>query len=244
MTTELPTTCGAAVRSSDLLACSGKTVLSLFDYSGNWSLPYEEAGANVVQIDLKHGVDVMDLDCAWLSENVLKLFGTVDAILAAPPCTDFAGLGARWWKEKDASGSTAKSLELVRQVLRFVEYLKPDWWAMENPVGRLNRLLPELVPFGPWYFQPCDYGDPYTKKTGLWGNYVPPLPLFVGGDKSVQPVMHTLKGKRGSWMWAKLGGKSERTKTVRSTTPMGFSRAFFAANCWGATQQANEKAEP
>jgi hypothetical protein len=33
---------------------------------------------------------------------------------------------------------------------------------------------------------------------------------------------------RGSWMWANLGGKSERTKALRSKTPQGFARAFAA----------------
>jgi hypothetical protein len=33
-------------------------------------------------------------------------------------------------------------------------------------------------------------------------------------------------------MWRCYGGKSERTKTARSTTPMGFARAFFEVNCW------------
>ncbi len=219
-----------AVRSSDWLACAGKTVLSLFDYSGNWSRPYAEAGANVVQIDLKLGVDVMDINATWLMENVMDAYGTVDAILAAPPCTDFAVSGAQYWATKDKSGQTTKSLELVRQVLRCVEYLQPDWWAMENPVGRLNTLMPELSKLGPWYFDPCDFGDPYTKRTGLWGNYVPPLPLFVGADHSCKPVRSC---SQGSWL-QKLGGKSEKTKTLRSATPMGFARAFFAANCWGA----------
>ena len=59
---------------------SGRTILSLFDYSGNWSLPYEEAGANVVRIDLKHGVDVMDISATWLMENVMDAYGTVDGI--------------------------------------------------------------------------------------------------------------------------------------------------------------------
>ncbi|MEK7766782.1 MAG: DNA cytosine methyltransferase [bacterium] len=238
MTDELQPRRDGRVRSIELLACAGKTVLSLFDRSGNWSRPYAEAGANVVQLDLKLGVDIMDLDCAWLSENVLEANGTVDGILAAPPCTDFAVSGAQYWTAKDKSGQTAKSLELVRQVLRCVEYLKPDWWAMENPVGRLNKLLPELKQYGPWYFQPHDFGDAYTKRTGLWGRYVPPMPLW-SGDKSVQPVRVC---SQGSWL-QKLGGKSEKTKTLRSATPMGFARAFFAANCWGATQQANDQAQ-
>lgn len=212
-----------AVGSTDLLACGGKTVLSLFDYSGNWSRPYREAGANVVQLDLKLGVDIMDLDCTWLAENVLEDYGTVDGILAAPPCTDFAVSGAQYWPAKDKSGQTAKSLALVRQVLRCVEYLRPDWWAMENPVGRLNKLMPELSKYGPWYFEPWWFGDPYTKKTGLWGKFNRELPR-----NKMTPIRAC---SQGSWI-QKLGGKSERTKTLRSATPMGFAYAFFKANSW------------
>lgn len=204
----------------------GRTILSLFDYSGNWSRPYAEAGANVLQIDIKLGMDVMEL-----TESVLDAYGPVGGILAAPPCTDFAVSGAQYWPAKDKSGQTRKSLELVKQVLHLVEYLRPNWWAIENPVGRLNSLLPELKQYGPWYFNPCDFGDPYTKRTGLWGNYVPPLPLFIGSDRSVTPVRVC---SQGSWL-QKLGGNSERTKALRSMTPMGFAYAFAAANCWPET---------
>jgi len=37
-----------------------KTTLSLFDYSGNWSQPYAEVGHNVIQVDIKHGIDIME----------------------------------------------------------------------------------------------------------------------------------------------------------------------------------------
>ena len=107
-----------------------------------------------------------------------------------------------------------------------------NWWALENPVGRINSLMPEMEVVGPIYFNPCDYGgwlnppgDHYTKKTGLWGKFIMPKP------KPVEPEMITLSnGKRGSWMWAKLGGKSSRTKELRSATPMGFAKAFKEAN--------------
>ena len=41
-----------------------KTILSLFDYSGNWSLPYEEAGHNVIRIDKKLDppIDILDIN--------------------------------------------------------------------------------------------------------------------------------------------------------------------------------------
>ena len=213
---------------------SGKTVLSLFDFSGNWSRPYAEAGANVVQLDIKHGVNILDIDCAWLSENVLEQYGTVDAILAAPPCTDFAVSGAKHWHKKANEsvlpGFTKQvdiSIELAKQVLRCIEYLQPDWWAVEQPVGRLHKLLPD---FGkPWFWQPWWYGDPWTKKTALYGNFCRDLPR-----NEVTPIRH----KWGSWMM-KLGGKSAKTKELRSTTPEGFCRAFYVANCWQNERKHN-----
>lgn len=202
----------------------GKTLLSLFDYSGNWSLPYLENGWAVVQLDKKLGHDIMDIDTDWLYENIFDNYETVDGILAAPPCTDFSVSGAQYWKVKDKDGRTEKSVELVRQVLRIVDVCMPDFWVIENPVGRIDKLIPELGK--PFYFNPCDYGDPYTKKTGLWGKFTPPLPLFVGEVNNVKPIRSS---SQGSWL-QKLGGKSERTKELRSTTPMGFAWAFYNSN--------------
>lgn len=208
-----------------------KTLLSLFDYSGNWALPYQEQGWNVILWDIKHTSDMFsqfsDIEdaCAdFFYENIFDNYGTVDGIIAAPPCTDFAASGARWWPEKDRMGVTEKSIELVYQTLRIIDLCQPDFWALENPVGRISKLVPELG--SPWYFQPYWFGDPYTKKTGLWGDFNPPEKI-----NEVEPIIFTnSKGKRGSYMWAKLGGKSERTKELRSETPMGFAYAFYESN--------------
>lgn len=186
-----------------------RTILSLCDYTGVWSQPYEDAGYFVIRVDLKHGQDV-------------RLFGHsahVHGILMAPPCTAFAGSGARWWRQKGES-AILDGLSIVDACLRFVAVCSPVWWALENPVGRLRRWLgsPRMM------FDPCDYGDPYTKKTCLWGNFTIPQ------RTPVDPVMYERGGKRGSWMWANLGGKSERTKELRSATPAGFAKAFFEAN--------------
>lgn len=186
-------------------------VLSLFDYSGNWSRPYRENGYRVIQIDLKLGSNVMDIDADWLTKHE-----PIDIILAAPPCTDFAVSGAQWFKAKDADGRTEESLKLVRKVLEIVQLSNPRVWALENPVGRLPRLLPEIGK--PWYWQPFWYGDPYIKKTGLWGKFTMPDMTNV-----VDPT-------EGSKMWLKYGGKSERTKELRSITPLGFAYAFHEVN--------------
>ena len=187
-----------------------KTILSLCDFSGNWAKPYADAGYNVKLVDIKTTGDL----------RLLKFdqFGSVHGILAAPPCTHFAVSGARWWAEKGES-ALLEGLSVVDACLRIVTITRPRWWVLENPVGRLRDYLgPPLHTF-----DPCDYGDPYTKRTQLWGQFTPPLPLFIGEDRSVEPT-------EGSKMHRLYGGKSERTKTMRSMTPAGFANAFFTAN--------------
>lgn len=103
---------------------------------------------------------------------------------------------------------------------------EPVFWLLENPVGRLATLRPERLGKPVMYFNPCDYGDNYTKKTCLWGDFIPPLPLFIGEDRSVEPEKVC---SQGSWLM-KLGGSSERTKELRSMTPRGYARAFFEMN--------------
>ena len=184
-------------------------IISLFDYSGNWSNPYKEAGFDVFRVDIKLEIDVLLVVKEDFPSNVY-------GILAAPPCTDFAGSGAQYWKAKDADGRTEASLALIDKTLEIVSWY-PDlkFWVLENPVGRLQKLRPQLGK--PWYFQPHWYGDPWTKKTGLYGNFNKNLPRV-----DVEPDPN-------SWIM-KLGGKSERTKELRSMTPPGFAMAFFLAN--------------
>lgn len=155
-------------------------------------------------------------------------------LLMAPPCTDFSVSGARWFKAKDADGRTARSVQIVRDCLRIKDALQPTWWVLENPKGRIARLVPEL---GPWkmHFDPADYAgladnpvkESYSKDTYLYGEgFSTDLPTEYARDI----VWFTdSKGNRGSWQWKNLGGKSERTKELRSMTPTGFARAFAMA---------------
>lgn len=200
---------------------TGRTILSLFDYTGQWSQPYWDAGYNVIEVDIKHGHDANTITAAWCMEMMDTLNGVIDGILSAPPCTEMSVSGAQYWPQKDADGRTAAAVELVLQVIRCVKFCKPDWWVLENPVGRLNKLVPSLRRYGPWYFQPCEFGDPYTKKTGLWGKF--------NRNLVRTPVEPVRVCPQGSWL-QRLGGKSQKTKSLRSATPPGFARAFFNAN--------------
>lgn len=179
-----------------------RRILDLCGGTGAWSEPYRKAGYDVYLIEIKQGKDV----------RLQELPNDVHGVLAAPPCTHLAGSGARWWEGK-GEPALLESLSIVDACLRIVCMTQPSWWALENPVGRLVHYLgePRLI------FNPCDYGDPYTKATCLWGRFTP-------------PTLNRVEPTEGSKMWAQYGGKSEATKEARSVTPPGFARAFFEAN--------------
>ena len=178
-----------------------KIILDLCGGTGAWSKPYLEAGYDVRNITLPD----YDVRTYPPPENVY-------GILAAPPCAHLAGSGARWWEGKGEELLFA-GLEIVDACMRIILISKPKFWVLENPVGRLSRYLgkPKM------YFHPCNYGDPYLKRTCLWGEFNKP------GKNPVEPT-------EGMKLHRMYGGKSERTKRMRSITPSGFAEAFFRAN--------------
>lgn len=181
------------------------TILSLCDYTGNWSRPYLEAGYDVRQIDFKvGGVGIGDV----------RLFNAlpypIRGVLAAPPCTEFAASGARWWEAKGQE-VLYHALSVVDACCRIILMHQPQWWVIENPIGRLRDYLGEPL----MLFDPSDYGDPYTKRTCLWGRFNMPMKSRVEATEGSK--MHLLP-------------PSPDRAAKRSETPMGFARAFFEAN--------------
>ena len=186
-----------------------RVILDLCGGLGGWSEPYRLAGYHVINVTWP-GLDV----------RTYRPPAEVYGILAAPPCDHFSVSGAQYWPAKDRDGRTAEALAVVDACLSMIEATRPHFWALENPIGRLRRLREARL--GPVHlsFHPCDYGDPYTKKTLLWGRFRLPMK---------RPVLAERVCSQGSWLM-QLGGKSARTKELRSRTPQGFARAFFEAN--------------
>lgn len=213
---------------------SEKLILSHFDYTGNWAKPWIEAGYPVMLWDLKCEGDILDLHeyGRWINGYEKFVYG----MLFAPPCTEFAVSGARWWADKDRDHPerllTAIELANMCHCLATLVEIFPNlaFWALENPVGRIETCVPELKGLKRLTFDPCDYGDAYTKKTCLWGEFNPNLP-----KNQVQPEYVEYTGKNGrvtkfAPQFGMTGGKSEKTKEIRSATPMGFAYAFYEAN--------------
>lgn len=184
-----------------------RLILDLCGGTGAWSQPYKDAGYNVKVITEP------DWDVRLFHYVKTK---KVHGVLAAPPCDHFSGSGAQYWEAKDEDGRTLEGIAVVDACIRTIFTAKPVWWCLENPIGRLKYWLGDPI----MYFDPWEYGDPYTKRTCLWGRFNPPK------RKPVTPVRSC---EQGSWL-QKLGGTSEKTKRLRSMTPTGFAKAFFKAN--------------
>ena len=178
---------------------NNKIILDLCGGTGAWSKPYKDAGYSVINV-------------TWLAYDVrtYKPPQNVYGVLAAPPCTEFAGSGARWWKDKDPY-LLKDALTVVQGCMDTITKCKPKFWCLENPVGRLVKYIgkPKM------YFNPCDYGDPYTKKTCLWGEFNMPKKNPVE-PVAKSPIHYMAPGP-------------ERAK-LRSITPPGFAKAFFDSN--------------
>jgi len=184
-------------------------VLDLCGGTGAWSAPWKDAGYDVRVITLPDH-DVRD----YIPPE------KVYCILAAPPCTEFSFA-------KNVHGSKCtrdfkKGLELVGACLRVVYVTKPVVWALENPRGYLRRFLgnPDLT------FDPYDYGDPYKKKTDLWGVFAKPK------KNPVKPENIKFSLMKSSEIVPELYGKLTRQER-RSITPSGFAKSFFEANKYG-----------
>lgn len=221
-------------------------VISLYDYSTEFVKPWAEAGYLCYCIDIQHeegltldnniikvGMDVRDIQEWWKSvEADLE----VCFLSAFPPCTDLAVSGAAHFKSKELANASYRqeAMELVYIARDFGETLNCPYF-IENPVSVISTQWrrPDYI------IQPYEYGgylpeedrhptypdyinsrDAYPKKTCLWTNELFKLPL----KKEVNVPSGYSKQHR------LLGGKSLKTKNIRSATPRGFSIAVFLAH--------------
>lgn len=210
-----------------------KIILDLCGGTGSWSKPYRDAGYDVRVITLPEW-DVR----SFLSKINSKEFkGKIYGILAAPPCTMFSI--ARNDKTARKCRSLREGMEIVNACIWIIHECLYEpyrisenslkFWALENPDGYLKRFLgkPALA------FDPCDYGDPYTKRTHLWGMFNEPKrkPIKATGGTMVKHAGNhyftDLKPVDPDYQ-KKLGADARTIR--RSITPSGFAQAFFQAN--------------
>lgn len=205
-------------------------VLCLCDLSGVFAQPWVDNGYRAVLVDPQHGsysvsglVTKLPLTVDEASREISDLVrGNRIAFVAGfPPCTDMAVSGARWFNRKYALDPLfqAKAV-MVAEQCRTIARMSGAPWFIENPVSVLSSVFgkPQHV-FNPWQYSGFCSEDNYVKKTCLWtgGGYIHPAPR-------VQPGL----GKPDHRIWT--APPSADRANFRSRTPLGFSRAVYAAN--------------
>lgn len=186
-----------------------RVILDLCGGTGSWAAPYKEAGYDVRLISLPQDVRLYS-----------KPEDQIHGILAAPPCTEFS-FAKHYHGKGNYSHNFLEGLSISDACLRLVVLCRPVWWAMENPRGYMRRFYgPPVVSFDPW-----QYGDPYQKKTDLWGSFTVPNPsVLVRPDGLMKFSLLKSRDIR-----PEVFGKYTRTER-RAMTPDGFAKAFFEVN--------------
>lgn len=229
----------------------------LFDVTGFMALPWAKAGYTCYCFDGQHpaGVSISELHPnilnvgLWFSSDVngdvsaldvgkIKSFtgDDVSFVFGFPECTQLAVSGAAHFAKKREANPLFQDEAMV--LVHLTRLLGDDLncpWAFENPVSVIStkwrkpdfsfhpfnygRYLPEddVHPTYPEYIKPR---DAYPKKTCIWSGNGFEMP-----SKMSVPVQDGYSDQH-----KKLGGKSLKTKNIRSATPRGFAQAVFESN--------------
>lgn len=164
--------------------------------------------------------------------DVLPLLrGDWDLVIAFPPCTHLSCIGVRYWPKWQADGTQDRAAAFF---MRFAQLDHVPRVAIENPAGCMSTRWRKPDQ----YVQPWWFGDPWTKRTGLW---LKGLPKLVA-DRPVESKGPWVGGQRISHIGPQVlspegaislghGWTHEQRAKARSTTFAGVARAM--AEQWG-----------
>lgn len=223
-------------------------IISLYDYTGIMVQPWVDAEIPAAIFDIQHteqyvrGIPSFDWDISAMRGHIIDLGRKAGCtfVSAFPPCTDLAVSGSRHFDAKMRAnpyylGEALNLFEAAQEIIEGIGCMG----FLENPVSVASTIWrPQDFTFNPF-----DYGgylpeddvhpeypdyiaprDAYPKLTCIWavnGYTLPPKkPVYCPLGISTQT--------------SQLGGKSLKTKNIRSATPRGFAYANFLWHSGGA----------
>ena len=227
-------------------------VLFLFNSSTYAPQPWLDAGIHCVSVDYddtdhsahrsahkgeglhtRISMDLSEPMALWGLGEALEAKGlSPKLVISFAPCTDMAVSGAAHFKAKLAKDPKCqeKAVSMAQLAPRFgvpyavenpvsilaSKWRKPDYYC--HPYEFASRCPEGPHPEAPDLFPAQDL---YPKKTCLWT-----------GNGFTHPLKDEVTGEKGAQFpgFLALGGKSARTKHLRSLTPRGLSQAIFDAN--------------
>jgi len=145
-----------------------------------------------------------------------------DLCIFHPPCTYLTTTGNKWMKPefRDRFPDRLEQREDAVEFFMKLSRVDCDKIAIENPAGIMSTRWRKPDQ----YIHPYYFGDPHSKKTGLW---LKGLPKLVPTNM-VEPDMYIYKngGRDSTWHMESLKLPPEERARVRSKTFPGFANAM------------------
>jgi hypothetical protein len=209
-----------------------KGIISLCDFTGIFTKPWSDAGYAVLHVDPQREGNGTIIEMMPKIRDFMMLHEVV-LVAGFPPCTDVAVSGAAHFESKRKKDKHFQSkAALVAEQCRMVGELSGAPWFFENPVSVFASIFGK-----PDYsFNPYEFGGylPNDDQHPEWPEYIKPRDaypkktcLWVGGGFKLPNLKPVYVEPGYSDQHHKLGGKSLKTKNIRSATPRGFAQAVF-----------------
>ena len=226
-------------------------VISLYDFTGEAVKPWADAGYDCYCYDIQHTgysktvgkgrIFFMPADLhdpRVLDDIYQDHKGEVAFLCAFPVCTDMAVSGSRWFNIKREQNPRFQDIAASYAIMcaDLAKRLVCPYYV-ENPVSVLSTLWrkPDYT------FHPFEYGqyiDRNHAEHPVWPEYIAPmdgyskLTCLWSGNGFIMPEKRPVDCHSfgSSTQHRKLGGKSIKTKNIRSATPRGFAIAVFQHN--------------
>lgn len=227
-----------------------KKCIFLYDYTGIIAKPWLDAGYECWSFDgqfpdgvtregnhIKVGMFFYPFAIELHADQIREMVGdNVVHVFGFPECTDLAVSGAKHFEKKRLANPRFQQDAADLAIMVHLVAMKYGCrYGIENPVSVLSTLWrkPDFI------FNPFEYGGylPEDDEHPEWPEYIMPRDAYPKktciwcGNGYVQPEKKKVEVPPGySVQFKKLGGKSLKTKNIRSATPRGFALANFEAN--------------
>jgi site-specific DNA-cytosine methylase len=146
-------------------------VLELFAGSRSIGKVAQKFNCNVYSVDIQpyNNIDLVK-DILDVSKKDIPFEPCM--IWASPPCTYFsvASIGHHWYENHTPKTKQAvQGLKILNKTLELILSYKNSIYYIENPVGKMRRVIKGLDRTTITY---CSYGDKRMKPTDIWSNNI------------------------------------------------------------------------